>query len=413
MRDTNLYTQILGLGAPWQVVDVKLDHAAAEVTVRVEAEKSAQWVCPRCGQGSPRYDRRMRRWRHLDTMQFKTILEADVPRINCAEHGVLLVDVPWAESGSGFTALFEVLVIDWLQEASIQAVARLLRLSWSAVDGIQQRAVTRGLARRAALTPERLSVDETAFQRRHEYVTVVTDQTKGHVLHVADDRTQQSLRAFYDQLDRVQKARIRSIAMDMWPAYISATKQAVPDADRKIAFDKFHVAKYLGDGVDKVRRQEHRRLLQAGDDTLKGSKYRWLMNPQNMTRAQWQHFASLRQSTLKTARAWALKEEAMGLWHYQTRTWAEKGWKRWLGWAQRCRLEPMKKVGQTIKRALWGILNAIVLGAHNGHAESMNSRIQRLKKRACGFRNRERFRNAIYFHLGGLDLYPGCAMAGK
>src|SRR5690606_31330668 len=107
MRDTNLYTQILGLGAPWQVVDVKLDHAAAEVTVRGEAEKSAQWVCPRCGQGSPRYDRRMRRWRHLDTMQFKTILEADVPRINCAEHGVLLVDVPWAESGSGFTALFE------------------------------------------------------------------------------------------------------------------------------------------------------------------------------------------------------------------------------------------------------------------------------------------------------------------
>lgn len=413
MRDTNLYTQILGLRAPWQVVDVKLDHAAAEVTVRVEADKGAQWVCPRCGQSSPGYDRRIRRWRHLDTMQFKTILEAEVPRINCAEHGVLLIDVPWAESGSGFTALFEVLVIDWLQEASIQAVARLLRLSWSAVDGIQQRAVTRGLARRAALTPERLSVDETAFQRRHEYVTVVTDQDKGHVLHVADDRTQQSLRAFYDQLDGAQKAGIRSVAMDMWPAYISATKQAVPDADRKIAFDKFHVAKYLGDGVDRVRRQEHRRLLQAGDDTLKGSKYRWLMNPQNMTRAQWQHFTTLRLSTLKTARAWALKEEAMGLWHYQTRTWAEKGWKRWLGWAQRCRLEPMKKVGQTIKRALWGILNAIVLGAHNGHAESMNSRIQRIKKRACGFRNRKRFRNAIYFHLGGLDLYPGCAMASK
>lgn len=96
-------------------------------------------------------------------MQFKTILEADVPRINCAEHGVLLIDVPWAGSGSGFTALFEVLVIDWLQEASIQAVARLLKLSWSAVNGIQQRAVTRGLARRAALTQNRLSVDETAF----------------------------------------------------------------------------------------------------------------------------------------------------------------------------------------------------------------------------------------------------------
>ena len=194
--------------------------------------------------------------------------------------------------------------------------------------------------------------------------------------------------------------------MDMWPANINATRRHIPEADSKIAFDKFHVVKLLGDAVDKVRRQEHRGLMAQGDDVLKGSKYAWLTHAKNMTQAQRERFTALRTSTLKTARAWAIKDMAIQLWHYQSRAWAKKAWDRWLAWALRCRLAPMKAAAQTIKRQLWGILNAIVLNLHNGHAESMNSRIQRIKHRACGFRNRERFRNAIYFHLGGLKLYP-------
>lgn len=203
-----------------------------------------------------------------------------------------------------------------------------------------------------------------------------------------------------------QKAGICAVAMDMWPAYISATQAHVPDADEKIAFDKFHVAKYLGEGVDKVRREEHRYLLSEGDAMLKGPKYQWLQNPHNMSKAQERHFAVLRDSHLKTARAWAMKEMAMDIWRYQSRGWAVKARDQWFVWAQRCRLAPMKKVAATLKEHLWGILNAIVLGVHNGHAESSNARIQRIKARACGFRNRERFRNAIYFHCGGLDLMP-------
>lgn len=374
--------------------------------VNVVADDGAQWRCPECGRPSPRYDKRARQWRHLDTMQFKTLLEAEVPRIQCPEHGVRQIKVPWAEAGSGFTALFEAMAVFWLRQASTKAVASALGLSWNAVDGIMQRAVRRGLARRAELQPERLSVDETSFQKRHEYVTVVTDQDTGHVIHVADDRTTESVEAFYASLTDKQRANIEAVAMDMWPAYIKATRAQIPDAGNKIAFDKFHVAKYLGDGVDKVRRQEHHHLLQDGDQTLKGTKYQWLRNPHNMSRAQANHFSALRDSTLKTARAWAMKEMAMDIWRYQTRGWAIKAWKKWFSWAQRCRLEPMKKVAATLKAHLWGIVNAITLGVHNGHAESNNARIQRIKARACGFRNRQRFRNAIYFHCGGLDLMP-------
>ena len=113
--------------------------------------------------------------------------------------------------------------------------------------------------------------------------------------------------------------------------------------------------------------------MKAGKADLKGTKYDWLSNPKNMTRRQKQRFKALRDSTLKTARAWAIKELAMSLWGYVSKTWARKGWARWLSWAVRCRLEPMKKVAKTIKKHLWGILNAIVLKVSNGPAEGINS----------------------------------------
>ena len=407
MRDKELYAAILGLKVPWLVTGVDLALKQQQVLVRVEFDSGAPLYCPECKRRCASYDTRSRRWRHLDTCQLKTILEADVPRVKCSEHGVRQIHVPWAEPHSGFTALFECVVIDWLKETSITAVAVQLGMSWDQVDGIMERAVRRGLAQRKELRPERIGVDETSFQKRHEYVTSVVDLDEGTVLYVADDRKTTSLDGFYEQLSPEQLERLEVIAMDMWNPYINSTRAHVPDADRKIVFDKFHVAGLLGKAVDTVRKHEHRELRKAGDDALVKTKYLWLANPDNMSEAKWKgRFAALRASTLRTARAWAIKEEAMCLWRYVTRTWAHKAWSKWLGWAQRCRLEPMRKAGRTIRAHLWGILNAVVLNATNATSESINARIQRVKRMACGFRNRERFRRAVYFHLGGLDLYP-------
>ena len=182
----NHYEQLLGLGKGWGVETVELDHGEREVRIRVAAKREAL-RCPECDASCPGYDRRERRWRHLDTMQYRTILIAEIPRVDCAEHGRRQIRVPWAEAGSRFTALFEALVIDWLQEGSFAGVAELLRLSWDQVAGIQDRAVQRGLARREAVQPTRIGVDETSFQKRHEYVTTVTD-LDGKLLYVADDR---------------------------------------------------------------------------------------------------------------------------------------------------------------------------------------------------------------------------------
>jgi transposase len=125
-----------------------------------------------------------------------------------------------------------------------------------------------------------------------------------------------------------------------------------------------------------------------------------------MSRERWREFAPLRSSRLRVARAWAIKEAAMLLWGYAKRGWAERMWRRWYGWAIRSRLEPLKRVARMIQAHWEGVLNAATTNVTNALSEGLNSKIQWIKRKACGYRNRERFRLAIYFHLGGLDLYP-------
>lgn len=397
---------MIGLVRPWQVSRVEVSHVDQEVRIFVVRGSRPKLRCPECDRPGVGYDTRERRWRHLDTMQYRTFLIAEVPRMKCGEHGVRQVAVPWSDPGSRFTALFEALVIDWLREANVRALSRRLGLSWDEVAGVQRRAVARGLERRKEVPPTVIGVDETAFQKRHEYVTVVHDIEREVVVHVADGRKQEALEAYYEGLGAAACGGIERIAMDMWAPYIAATREKVPDADEKIVFDKFHIAKHLGDAVDRVRRQENRELVAQGSDRLKGTKYYWLQNPAGMSAKRWRGFASLRTSRLKVARAWAMKEEAMLLWGYVRRGWAERMWMKWYSWAIRSRLEPIKQVARMIKKHWKGVINAATTSVTNARAEAINGRIQWIKRMACGYRNRENFRSAIYFHLGGLDLYP-------
>jgi transposase len=322
---------------------------------------------------------------------------------------VIQVKVPWGEEGSRFTAMFEAITIDWLKEASLSAVARRLGLSWSEASGIQARAVKRGLARRAPWKGERIGVDETSSKKGHKYVTIVSDIDDRDVLYVADGRKKESLEGFYKGLTPDQLARISVVALDMGKPFISATREHVPNADEKIAFDRFHVAQHLGDAVDKVRREEHAALLREGDFSLTGTKYIWLKNPENHSATAGATFDLLKGSALKTAKAWWMKEQARQLWGYGTRFWVKRLWNKWIAWVMRSKLEPMKHVARMVKEHLQGIVNAVVLQATNAGSESINAKIQKVKHMGCGYRNDENFRNAIYFHFGGLDLYPeGC-----
>ncbi len=407
MNDRKLYEQILGITAPWQVELVELKLESGQILIRVEGS-SAALLCPECGERCPAYDSDERRWRHLDTCQYRTILIAKVPRVRCEEHGVRQVRVPWSEERSRFTALFEALVIDWLQASeSIAAVAKGMRLSWEEVAGIRSRAVARGLERRGrAKLPSNVGVDETSITRGHEYITVVNSLNEARVLEVTDGRTEASLNAFWEQYEPSELERVEKVAMDMWPGYIGSTRKYLTDADSKIVFDKFHILQHLGHAVDLVRRAEDRQLRAEGDERLIKTRYLWLTHPDRLEGEARDRIDSLRKGTLRTARAFRYKEHASRLWGYVRRGMAERLWRQWLHGALRCKLEPIRVVARLIRKHWSGVINAASSNVTNAMSESLNSRIQRIKKRACGFRSRTRFREAILFHLGGLDLYP-------
>jgi transposase len=405
--DKSLYAAILGVKEPWAVAKVDLQLTDGEVHVWVALPADTPWVCPECLAAAPIHDHRERVWRHLDTCQYRTLVHARVPRLTCPTHGTRQLRVPWAEEGSRFTALFEALTIDWLKHAAIATVAERLRLSWDEAAGIQERAVTRGLARRQTAPAPHLGIDETAFARRHQYVSVVTDLGRSRVLYVADDRRQESLDGFWAQLAPTELAAIEAVAMDMWEPYIASTRAHLPEADRKIVFDKFHIAQHANEAVDEVRRVENRALVAEGYDWLVGTKFDWLRHPARFALGAWREFVGfVRQTKLKTGRAWALKEMLMTVWDYVYPGAAERHFEAWYAWAIRSRLEPIKRVARMLRRHWPNIKTYFTARITNAGAESMNSKIQKIKVLARGFRNRHRFKQAIYFHLGGLDLYP-------
>ena len=212
VRDIEFQQQLLGVQAPWRVSDVDVDRGSKVVKTFVVHDGPV--LCPTCRKPCSIHDHRERQWRHLDLYEFEAYVVAKVPRADCPEHGVHQLPVPWADTKSSFTALFERLVISLLLETTILGASRLLRLSWSEVDTIMRRAVARGLKRRAHRTLRRVGIDEKSVKKRHVYFTIVSDLETSDVIWVGRGRKKETLDAFWAGLSEEERAQIEGIAMD-------------------------------------------------------------------------------------------------------------------------------------------------------------------------------------------------------
>lgn len=407
MRETDLYGKLLGLRWPWQVDRVELALGKLEVHVWVE-HREGPWECPECGARSPLYDHSEERtWRHLDTMQYRTLLHARPPRVECEEHGVRQVKLPWAEPKSRFTLMFEAFAISVLRELGVAGGQRILGLSRDEAWAIEKRAVARGLARKSREIPECIGIDEKAWQKGQDsYMSIVCNLAGGTVEWIGDDRKAETLGEYFGRFTLEQRAAVKAVSMDMWKAYTLAVRTWIPDAERKIVYDRFHVMKVLLEAVDLVRKAENRKLMQSDNELLKGSKYLWLRSRQTVARRHRIRFARLKRLAVKTSRAWAIKENFRHLWDYQTETGAIRFYKSWHFWATHSRLQPVIAAAKKLHRHVDKLINYFRNRVTNAQAESLNGRIEKLKRIAHGYRNLENFKIAIYFHCGNLDLFP-------
>jgi transposase len=405
-RLTEHYRQLLGLDSSWEVSEVALSLEDRRVDIHL-SHSGGKVACPECGVSCTIADHAPERtWRHLDTMQFETRLHAATPRADCGQCGVKTIAVPWADKHSRFTLLFEALAIGVLEACggNVRQAAKLLRLDWDSAQRIMERAVERGLERRQVTSLEYVGMDEKSFGRGHDYVSVLVDLTGARVLEVTEGRDEAAAQTAWNSLGNQAAAQVQAVAMDMWPAYAKAATDQAPQAE--IVHDRFHVSKHLNEAVDHVRRSEHQALKQAGDERLTGSKQLWLYNPENLNEDQWLKFEPLRKLELKTARAWALKEQFRWFWEYRYAANARKFFQRWYAWAVRSRLKPIIKVAKMLHRHLDQLLSYFRHRITNAKSEGFNSKIQSLKANARGFRAFQHFRTRILFHCGKLDLLP-------
>jgi transposase len=266
--------------------------------------------------------------------------------------------------------------------------------------------VERGLARRGPEPVRIVGVDETSFQKRHEYVTVTVDLERDRVLWVGDGRGQAPLEGYWRSLSAVQQSAIEAVVMDMWDPFVAATREALGAGQDRIVIDRYHVMWNVNKALDTVRREEARELALRGDQRLKGTKYAWLLGPERRTAALEAQLAGLRRAGLKVGRAWALREALREIWEAASQEEAEVAFRRWYRWATHSRLAPMIYAAKTVKRWLWGILRYHLYPYTNAMTEGVNSKIQQLKYQARGYRNRDNFRLAILFHCGGLAMDP-------
>ncbi|MDD4735619.1 MAG: transposase [Kiritimatiellae bacterium] len=340
------YQQILGVTEPWRVGEVSLDASGLSIEIRMELNSDTIWACPTCHGRAHIKEWEERRWRHMGNCQFKIFLSARVPKVRCDEHGTRTVQVPWAEGSSRFTMLFEAFAIEVLRACTAKRASELLEISW----------------------------DEAA------------------------------LNGFWEWLGVEACAHIKAISIDMGKPYQNSARRYFPQA--ALIFDPFHLMKMLNGAVDQVRREEVVLGTKSAQSSLKKTRQLWLWGEENLPARHSARFDVLTASTLKTARAWRLKE----MWRTMKQCVdvhdALAFFKKCYALCMSSKINPVKKVARCFKAHLAGIVPFFMHGFCNAVAEGVNSRLQLLIQKACGYRNRERLKTDILFHFGGRDLSP-------
>jgi transposase len=399
------YRLLLGLGAPWEVSDVDLRVGESRVTVSVDWPKGRKPCCPDCGASCDIHDHApQRRWRHLDTMQFETVIVSRTPRVDCSKCGVKTIGIPWAEPRSRFTRLFEALAVETIGACrSLKQAGALLSLSYDQLQRIMDRAVQRGMRRRERAPARRVGVDEKSYGRGHRYASVMTDLDGSRVLEVVANRDGEAARALFESLGP-NAGQIHAVAMDMWPAFMRAAAAKAPEA--VVVHDRFHVSKHLNEAMDSVRKPENRELSREGKDYLKGTKYLFLRSSESWSEDHREMFQIVKDLSLKVAKAWAAKDAFSEFWTFRDRGQALAFFNNWRRWVGRLKLAPLTRASDMLKRHIDGLLNYSMYPITNAASEGFNSKIQSLISNARGYRRFENLRTAILFHCGKLDMCP-------
>ena len=397
-----MFSQSIGLKDPWKVKRAEFDEEKREVHIYVSCRKTAKYPCPKCGKMCERYDdeETERVWRHGDVVFFPCYVHCRRPRIKC-EDGIHVVTAPWARPNSRYTLLFESYAMLLMKSMPVENARKLMRISHTSMTGIMKYWVKKAVNEDDLSKVRAICVDETSFKKGQSYVTVISDAQARRVIDVEKGRDRDTITAFSYKLEEKggDCNKITQYISDMSSVYMGAKEECFPKAKQII--DKFHVKQIMLKAMDEVRREEQGKT----QSRKQSSGRKLLMIPESkQNENQKAAIDTLSKKYPKTGRAYRMVQQIDDMYKCKDINEAEEVFDKMIRWMRRSRLEPMKRVANSLKSNKQEILNYFYHRVTNAIAEGINSLIQSAKRRARGFRTFESYECMIYLVVGKLNL---------
>lgn len=367
---------------------VNTSFGSGKIVMTIESTKP-----PRCSQcngldvvGRGRF---VREFKALPIGGKSVVLRLEGQRIACRACGsVRRMKVPFAEPRRGFIKRLEKYVVRLLRHATIKDVATLVSLGWDTVKEIQKRYLTRRFRRPRLKGVERIAIDEISIRKGHRYLTVVLDLDSGRVLFVGDGRGMDALKPFWKRVRRSKQCKIRSVAIDMSPAYIRAVGDGLPGA--RIVFDRFHIVRLCNDMLTKLRRALYHEARESlHKNVLKGMRWLLLKKPENLvaSRDEAKRLQEALALNQPLATAYYMKEDLRQLWEQPSKDDAERFLVDWMRRAEESGIRLLKAFAHTVAAHRMGLLAWYDDKISTGPLEGTNNKIKTMKRQAYGFRD--------------------------
>ena len=399
--NNQLFEAALGIAKPWYVQGVDFDAAKKTLTIIIDFVAGSRFAHAETAGSHPVHDTQVKRYRHLNFFQHECYLEVRTPRVKLPDGRVVLVEPDWAGKLSGFTLLFEALVLALCQQMPFAAVARTVGESWHRVHAICSRYVELAVAEADLSDMTALAIDETSYRRGHNYLTLAADAQQRKVVFVTEGREAETISRLAEHLSehQAEAEQITSVSIDMSPAFIKGVTKHLPNA--RITFDKFHVVAHASTAVDKTRRAE-----QKTDPDLKGLRWVLLKDRDRLPAAQRADLDALiaQVTTKRTARAWLYREQLREILERKQINVVSAMLAQWCTNVMRSKVEPMKEVAKMIRNHFDGIVAWTQTRQTNGFLEALNGLFQAAKRKARGYTRFATMRTVLFLIAGKLDF---------
>ena len=405
LTQKDLFAKALLVEKPWFVHDINFDQNAGKLEIWIDFERGSSFYYEDKELGIEghfkAYDTTEKTWRHLNFFQYQCYLHAWIPRVELGNGKIRQVQAPWEGHAPGFTLLFEALILELVRVMPVHNVCQVLDVYdnklWKMIKAYTNKARAEEDYSKVTV----VGIDETSVRKNHVYVSLFVDIEEKRTIFVTEGKDHTVIQAFVSDLvaHGGQPDNIDQVSCDMSPAFIKGVEANLPSAS--VVFDRFHVSKVINEAVDKVRKSEVEK-----NPILKGSKYIFLKNRENLTAYQKQRLEGIQLSglNLKTMKALNIREAFQQIYQAPTSEMFDKLLRKWYFWATHSRINPIKEAAYTIQRHWDGIVNWFDYKISNGILEGFNSIFQAAKAKARGYRRYDTIKAIIYLLTGKLDF---------